>query len=154
MSKIAGRRPNQLCNLVRVLEFGAVNFDHRIGLGEQDLSGGFDHARLARTGWSQEKHRPDWPAGVLHSGKIYLIKAGYPANCPLLPDNQRAELSLELLGPWALHVGIQRYAIVRSFSNFVHVFHSKLRKAGAQQCKARSALASLPTFLVNKQPVP
>ena len=140
---------------MRVLKLRAVDFDYGVRFRKQNFGGGFDHSSLARAGWTQEQHRSDRPAGVLHPGEIYLIKTGYSPNCALLTDDQRAEPGLELLRPRALHIRIQSYTIVRLFSNFIHVYHSKLRKAGARLYEARSALgisANLPVLTNNLFP--
>ena len=55
MSKISGRRADQFCDLVRMLEFSAVDFDERLGVAEERFGNGFNDARLARPGRTQEK---------------------------------------------------------------------------------------------------
>src|SRR5262249_47456793 len=55
VSDIAGRRPNQLGNLVTVLKLGTINFDDSVGSSEQYLGNRLDRSGLAGTRRSQEQ---------------------------------------------------------------------------------------------------
>src|SRR6185436_174174 len=107
-----------------MLELSAVDFDHGVEIGEQDLGRRFDNTSLARSGGTQKQHRADRPPGILHAGKVNLVEPRYSTYRSLLPDDQRTEPGLELLSPRALHFGVQRNAVVRLFSNLIHFTYS------------------------------
>ena len=50
MPEVSRRRTDQLCDLVGVLELGAVNLDAGVRIAEQGLRHGFHHASLAGAG--------------------------------------------------------------------------------------------------------
>src|SRR5262249_10267032 len=53
--QIARRRADQLRDFMRMLKLGAVDFDHRIRVAEEDFGRGLDRSRLARPGRPQEQ---------------------------------------------------------------------------------------------------
>src|SRR5215468_7431432 len=59
VAEIPWRRTNELCNFVRVLEFGAVHLNDQAGITEENFRGGFDDAGLAGTRGTQEKKIAD-----------------------------------------------------------------------------------------------
>src|SRR5205085_1028448 len=118
----------QLGDLVRVLELRAVDLHHGVIVVEQHFGGGLDDARLAGPGWPQEQHRADGATGVLHARQVDLIKSGDAAHGALLADNQSRQLGLELLRAGAFEIGVERHAVIRICSHFLHVHHSTTKR--------------------------
>ncbi len=109
MAQIAGRRPDKLGNLVRMLELGAVDFDHRVAIAEQNLGGRFDHVSFARSGWAEKEHRSQWTSWIRHPRLEYLIQRRDGANRPILADYASAKTGFKLLRHCALGVWIEGY---------------------------------------------
>src|SRR5215475_5832532 len=53
--QIARERTDQLRDFMRMLKLGAIDFDHRVQVAEENFGRGFDRARLARPGRPQEQ---------------------------------------------------------------------------------------------------
>src|SRR5215831_16021669 len=71
--KITRRRPDQLGDLMAVLEFAAVDFYYGPSVVEQAFRHGFDQPGLARTGRPKEKKAADRAAGAAHTNEIRLV---------------------------------------------------------------------------------
>src|SRR5213082_1612665 len=85
MAQIAGRRTNQLGNLVRVLELRAIDLYDRSSISKKDLGGSFHNARLSRTGWSEEQQVAYRAAGRLQSGTKHLKHVNQRLHTLFLP---------------------------------------------------------------------
>src|SRR6185295_18041665 len=77
MSEISRGRADKLGDFVRMLKFGAVDLNHGVRIGEQNLRGGFNYARLTGTGRTEEQHGSNRPVDWIHSGEKYLVEAGH-----------------------------------------------------------------------------
>ena len=95
MPKVSGRRTDQLCNLVAVLELRAVNLDNGARILQHRLSGGFHNASLAGSSRSKEEevsNRTTWRG---HSGQIHLIDVHDLLYGFILANNQSAQAYLQ-----------------------------------------------------------
>src|ERR1700682_3035174 len=92
---------------MRVLKFRAVDLYDRIRIGKQNFSRSFDDARFSRAGWTEKKHRADWPVGRVHAGEEYLVKAAHAANGALLAHDASGKPLFEVLGGSTLLIRIQ-----------------------------------------------
>ena len=111
MAEISRRRTDQLRDLVRMLEFGAVDLHDRVRFAKQNLGRRLDHARLSRAGRPEEQHRADRPRRVVHARQIDLEKPAHPPDRPLLADDQARELVFKFLRPRTLAFGVEQDAL-------------------------------------------
>src|ERR1700747_2076080 len=81
-----------------VLKFGAIYFDQRTAISEQNLGGGFDDTRLAGTGWAKEQKISDRARGGVQAGTEHLIEIGKRLHGLFLPDNLVPQCVLEMAG--------------------------------------------------------
>src|SRR6266566_484051 len=84
MPQITRRRAGQLRNLVAVLELRAIDLHHRVRIAEQDLSCGFDQARLAAARGPEQQQVHKWPTRRGESGPIDLERARHASDRTLL----------------------------------------------------------------------
>ena len=87
MAEIAGRRTDELGDLVRMLEFGAIHLDHRVRVTEEDFRGRFHHSRFPRAGGAEKKKIADRAAGRGEAGFVELEEIGDRGDGFLLPDD-------------------------------------------------------------------
>src|SRR4051794_5217650 len=87
VAEVARRAADELGNLVRVLELGAIYLDDSTWVTEQDFSSRFNNAGLSRSCRAEEEHRADGTTRWVHPRKEHLIEAAHPLNCSLLADD-------------------------------------------------------------------
>src|SRR5271157_675945 len=109
MTQIAGRRADQLCNLMRMLELSAVNLDAGAWVAKQRLRNGLDDASLAGPRRSQEKEVSDRAAGRVQSGQEHLIDFGDLLDGGILSYDPAPEGGFKLLRVVAALRGIQSF---------------------------------------------
>src|SRR5215831_10010850 len=102
MPKVAGRRADQLRDLVRVLEFAAINLDHRGRVAEKQFGCGLDDSGLARACWPKEQQRPNRPVHWRKARLENLIERGQGAYRPVLSDDSPLEPGFKCLCDRAL----------------------------------------------------
>src|SRR5271166_355933 len=73
MTQIAGRRADQLCDLMRMLELSAVNLDAGACVAKQRLCHGLDDARLAGSRGSQEQETSNGAARRIQPREKHLV---------------------------------------------------------------------------------
>jgi hypothetical protein len=78
---------------VAVLEFGAIDFDHRSLVSQQTFRRRLHQPGLARAGRSQEQKTPHWPPGRVHAGQVRLIDAYDLFDCLILADHKPAQIT-------------------------------------------------------------
>ena len=61
---------------MRMLKFGAVDFDTSMRISEERLRDGLDHARLAGAGRPQKQKIADGPTRRIQTGEKHLIDLG------------------------------------------------------------------------------
>src|SRR5256885_4927128 len=76
MSQVSGRRADQLCDLMRVLELCAVDLDAGASLAKKRLCKRLYDARLTRAGGPKKQKVPYWAAGGIQSRQEHLIYLG------------------------------------------------------------------------------
>src|SRR5438067_6181506 len=76
MSQVSGRRADQLCDLMRVLELCAVDLDAGASLAKKRLRKRLDHAGLPRAGGPKKQKVPYWAPGRIQSRQEHLIDLG------------------------------------------------------------------------------
>jgi hypothetical protein len=108
VAEVARRAADELRDLVRVLELGAVDLNHRVGVAEEDFRRGLDDARLARPRGAEEEHRADGAVRRVHPGEEDLVEAAHAAHGALLPHDARGQLLLKLLRAGTLLVGVEQ----------------------------------------------
>src|SRR5437016_12465938 len=86
-AEIAGRRTNQLGNLVRVLELRAIDLYDRASIPQKDLRGSFHNPRLSGAGWTEKQQVAYRAAGRIQSGTKHLKHANQGLNTPFLPND-------------------------------------------------------------------
>jgi hypothetical protein len=96
MSEISGGRADELGDLVTVLKFGAVYFDHGGGIADEGFSGGFDHTSLAGAGGPEEQEVSDGAAGAIHACQKHLIDVDDLLDRLFLTDNPPAQIAVQL----------------------------------------------------------
>ena len=97
MSEVSRRRADQLGDLVRVLKFGAVDLDARLGIAEQRLGHRLHDARLARSGRPQKQQVADRAAGRIQPGEKHLINFGDFFDGRVLANDLAPESGFEIL---------------------------------------------------------
>src|SRR5215813_9498891 len=106
-----------------MLKLRAIDLCDQIGVVKQDLGGGFDDSRLARTRRPEEEQRPDRAARVRQTRQKDLIQAGDASHSAILSDDQRGKFILEILSRWAFQVGVE---INRTRRRFLSGSHHRL----------------------------
>jgi hypothetical protein len=96
--EISRRRADQLGNLVRVLELGAINLEHRARIAEQHFRRGFDDARLPRPGGSEEQQVAHGTSRRVQPGAKHLVQIHHRLHRFVLPYDLAAHASIEILG--------------------------------------------------------
>jgi hypothetical protein len=87
MSEIARGRTNQLCDFVRMLEFGAINLDKGARISKESLRNRLDDTRLAGPGGSKKKKIPNRASRRIQAGQEHLVDFDDFINRLILPDN-------------------------------------------------------------------
>src|SRR5256884_7813701 len=95
MTQISRRRTDKLCDLVRVLEFGAVDLDHRPRIAEEHLRCYFDDPRLSRARWAKKEQITDWAPPCLQAGTKHAVQVNDRLHGFVLPNNLLAQRSEE-----------------------------------------------------------
>src|ERR1700739_2753411 len=98
VAEIARRRTGDLGNFVRVLEFGAVDFDDGAWAAEENFGGGFDDAGLAGAGGAEEEQVADRPTGGVEPRGKDLEQLDERLNAVVLADDFRAQGILKFNG--------------------------------------------------------
>ncbi len=114
MSEVSRRRTDQLGNFVRVLKLGAIDFNAGARVSEQSLGHGFDHAGLARTGWSEEQQVAHWASGRVEARKEHLIDLYDLFDRLILSHNAATKGGFKLSSIVAATVWIEHCCEVRS----------------------------------------
>src|SRR5262245_32884418 len=107
MAEVAWRRADQLGDLVRVLEFRAINLNDRVSVSEEHLRGSFDHVSLARSSRSEKQHGSERSVWAGHTGLKYLVYGSEVANGSLLSNYAMTKPRLEVHCLDALAIGIK-----------------------------------------------
>src|SRR5579864_348836 len=107
-------RPNQLGNLVRMLELGAINLDASPRVPKQRLGHGFHHARLPRSRWPEKQQVPHRTSRRIQPRQKHLVDFHNFFHCLLLPHNAAAQGGIKLSSIVAAAVGIEHGCEVRS----------------------------------------
>ena len=114
VAQVAGRRADQLGDLVAVLELGAIDLHHRARIAHQAFRGGFHNARFPRSGWTEKQKTGHRFARRAHPRRPGLVRIHHLPNCHFLPYHPLAQVALEHLGvppfpgrieqnPWPCH---------------------------------------------------
>src|SRR6516164_590231 len=94
-----------------MLEFGAVDLDHRPRTPKEDLRCRLDDARLAGPGRPEEEQIPDWPPRRIEPGRKDLKQLDERLHRFVLPNDLRAQSLLELDRFRAANIRIQRQIV-------------------------------------------
>ena len=98
VAEVSRRRADQLGDLVRVLELGAVDLDAGASVAEQGFRHGFDDAGLAGAGGPQKQEVADRTAGRIQAGQEHLVDLDHLFNGLLLADDFAAKGVFKLPG--------------------------------------------------------
>src|SRR5690348_4135987 len=97
MPEVSWRRPNQLGDLMAVLELSAVDFDYCAPVPDQTLGRGLHEPRLTWAGRTEKEEIPDWPASRRQSREVSLISPHDMLNCLFLPYYATAKFLRQIL---------------------------------------------------------
>src|SRR5215831_8160957 len=109
MSKVTRRRSDELCNLVAVLKFRAIDLDQSSGTAEQNFSGCLDDSGLSGSRRSQEQQVRNRPARHVHARQIDLVHVHDAFHCPILSHNLPQQPAFEVEHFRASHFSIEEY---------------------------------------------
>src|SRR5229473_2203983 len=98
VAEIARGRADDLGDFVRMLEFGAVDFDDGAGAAEENFGRGFDDAGLAGAGGAEEEQIADGAAGGVETGGENLEQLDERLDAVVLADDFRAQRVLKFNG--------------------------------------------------------
>src|SRR5690242_5604448 len=107
MAEVSGGRSDEFSNLVRVLKFRTVDLNYGFLFAEEDLRGGLDDARLARSGGAEEEEVADRAPGRIQPRAEHLINSDHGLDGLILSYNPGAEGSLKFLELRASFGGIK-----------------------------------------------
>src|SRR5437660_1925092 len=96
MTEIAGRRANELRDLMTVLELRTVDLHDGLRIAEQHLSRGFDQSRLARACRPQQKEVGKGAARSRETCPVYLVDPSQLPNGAVLSDEAPAQVAFEI----------------------------------------------------------
>ena len=95
MPEVTRRRTDQLCDLMTVLKFGAINLDYRVRGAKEDLGRSFDKASLPRTRRPEKYQIGNRTSRHVHSGQDGLIHIDQLRYRFILANDLLAELFIE-----------------------------------------------------------
>ena len=95
VSQVSGRRPDQLRDLMAVLELGAINLDDRARVLHQSFRRRFDDAGLAGASGPEEQEVTNRAASGRHPGQMHLIDVDNLLDGFILTDNHAGQAGLE-----------------------------------------------------------
>src|SRR6266496_366067 len=126
-----------------MLEFSAVDFDNRMGVGKQNFCGSFNYAGLAGTCRAQEEHRTNRTIRRIHAGQENLVQAAHPSHRALLSNNTCTQTLLKVLCPRTFLIRVKKDCLgICSFCFFgFHLFSFPVgatAKLELLSCKERS----------------
>src|ERR1700676_1192929 len=98
MAQVTRRRADQFRDLVRVLKFGAVNFDTGAGVAEQRFGHGFDDPGFSRTGGPEKQKVSNRTARRIQSRQKHLVDFDHFLDGLVLTDDSAAKGAFELSG--------------------------------------------------------
>src|SRR5262249_45920467 len=123
VSEVARRRTDQFRYLVRMLKLCAIDLCDQVGVAKEDLGGGLDYPRLARTRRPEEEQCSDRAARMSQARQKDLIQAGDASYSAILSDDQRGKFVLEFLSGRAFQVGVE---VNRAWRRFLSGSHHRL----------------------------
>src|SRR5467141_3541018 len=114
VSQVSRRRADQLGNLVRVLELGAIDLDAGPCVTEERLGHRFHHPRLAGAGRPQKQQIAHWTARRIQPGQKHLKDFRDLLDSLILPYNLPAQGGLKVTGVIAAAARVKHGCKVRS----------------------------------------
>ena len=120
--QISRRRADQLRDFVRVLEFGAVHFDHRARIAEQHFGRSFDHARLARARRPKEQQIPHRPSRRVQPRAKHLVQIHHRLHRFVLPHNLAPKPRFKIARLEAAPSRIQLFPVPASITPPLHLY--------------------------------
>jgi hypothetical protein len=114
VSEVSRRRADQFCDLVGVLELGAIDLDAGAGVAKKSLGHGFDDARFARPSGPEEKEVAYGTSWGIEPGQEHLVDLGDLFDGLVLPNDAAAQGSIKLSGITAATVRIEHSCEIRS----------------------------------------
>src|SRR5215469_10685996 len=114
MAEISRRRSNQLRDLVRMLEFGAVDFDAGPRVAKQRLGHGFDDSGLPRPRRAKKQQISHWTPRGIQACQKHLINLDHFLNGLVLSHNPASQGGFKLSGIVASAVRVEYGCEIRS----------------------------------------
>ena len=98
MAQVSRRRTDQLGDFVRVLKFGAIDFDAGAGVAEQRLGHGFDHPGFSRAGGPKEQKIANRTARRIQARQKHLVDFDHFLDGLVLTDDSAAKGAFKFSG--------------------------------------------------------
>src|SRR5512147_2532159 len=98
VSEVTGRRADEFCDLVRVLEFGTVDLNDGARVSEEGFGHAFNDAGFARACGAKEKKIADRSIRRIQGGQEHLVDFGDFLDGKFLTNDSAPKSSLEILG--------------------------------------------------------
>src|SRR5690348_11995589 len=117
VSQISRRRADQLGDLMRVLELGAIDLDTCPRVSKQRLRHRLDYPRLSRASRSQEEQVPHRTSRRVQARQEHLIDLYHLLDRLILPHNAPPQSSFKLSSIVASPVRIEHCCEIRSHKN-------------------------------------
>ena len=98
VAKVSRRRTNQLCDLVRMLEFGAIDLDAGPGIAEQSFGHGLDDPGLSRARGPQKQQIANRTSRRIQPRQEHLVDFHHLLNRSVLAHDFAAQGVVEISG--------------------------------------------------------
>src|SRR5262245_20932037 len=98
MTEVSRRRTDQLGDLVRVLELGAVNLDAGARIAKKRFCHCLDDSGLAGAGWPEKKQVADRAPRRVQARQKHLIDLGDLLEGLVLPDDLPPQRTFKVAG--------------------------------------------------------
>src|ERR1700676_2408682 len=107
VAQVPRRGADKLGDFMGLLEFGAINLDHRACFAKENLSGRFDNAGLPRAGRPEEEKIPHRTAWRVQPGAKDLIEVYQRLDTLFLPDDFPPQRCLKIDRVCAALAGVE-----------------------------------------------
>ena len=119
MAQVAGRRADEFCDFVTMLELPAVDLYHRTRTLDKAFSRRFYYPRLARSSRTEEQEASNRPSRQGHASQVSLIEIDDLLDRLVLSHNKSLEVQRQPFrfqtGPRGIQRNIRSRHVVPSF---------------------------------------
>src|SRR3974377_1919693 len=114
MAQVTGRRTDQFCDFMAMLELRAINLDDRARIMQQRFCDGLYHSGFSRSRGAEDQEISERATGRDHSSDIRFIGVDHLLDSLVLTDDKSTKARLE---------DLRSRAFLHRIQNDIHVLH-------------------------------